>query len=67
MTIEFANQMNDYTQEQFYKNKSLGFGKRFRNKLRTDKKKVSRLAISKIINKDRTSEKSLAITYIYCM
>ena len=67
MTIEFANQMNDYTQEQFYKNKSLGFGKKFRNKLRTDKKKVSRLAISKIINKDRTSEKSLAITYIYCM
>ena len=59
--------MKDYTQEQFYENKSLGFGKKFRNKLRTDKKKVSRLAISKIINKDRTSEKSLAITYIYCM
>ena len=67
MAIEFANQMKDYTQEQFYKNKSLGFGKKFRNKLRTAKKKVSRRAISKIINKARTSEKSLAISYIYCM
>ena len=60
-----------FLQEQFYRNKSLDFGKKFKNKLRTKpghtasptehKNKVPRLAILKII-KIKTSEQSLAFT-----
>ena len=61
------------SKEKFYKNKTLGLGKKFKNKIRTKpgllsaehKNKVSRVAISKIIGTEHQERASLSLILYY--